>query len=161
MKVNLRKSLQKIDRMYKAELRSKIASDDNVASGKMSRNIKFSTTQNSLTFEFERYLGAISEGKKATGKNPSSEMVSKIAKWMQYKNLTIRGYRGRFQSKTDSNYRRAAFAIARSINRESWRGSDVIMRSYKSIEDNIDNEVLTAFKTSIEQSIDKYKITIK
>ena len=39
MESNLRKSLQKIGRMYKAELRSKIASDGNVASGKMSRNI--------------------------------------------------------------------------------------------------------------------------
>tara|TARA_R100001198_G_scaffold88500_1_gene64245 strand:- start:1825 stop:2310 length:486 start_codon:yes stop_codon:yes gene_type:complete len=161
MKVNLRKSLQKIGRMYKAELRSKIAGDNNVASGKMSNNIKFATTKNSLTFEFERYLGAISDGKKATGQAPSSEMVSKIAKWMQYKNLSIRGYRGRFQSKTDSNYRRAAFAIARSINRTSWKGSDVIMRAYKDIEENIDDEILDTFKTSIEQTIDKYKLTIK
>lgn len=158
MESNLRKSLQKIGQMYKAELRSKIASDGNVASGKMSRNITFKTTDNSITFEFEQYLGAISEGKKATGRNPSGQMVSKIAKWMQYKNLTIRGYRGRFQSKTDSNYKRAAFAIARSINRDSWRGSDVINRAYNDIEDNINNEILNAFKTSIEQSIDKFTI---
>lgn len=158
MESNLRKSLQKIGRMYKAELRSKIASDGNVASGKMSRNITFKTTENSLTFEFEEYLGAISEGKKATSKNPSGEMVSKIAKWMQYKNLTIRGYRGRFQRQTSSNYRRAAFGIARSINRDSWKGSDVIMRAYKGIEDNISDEILDTFKTSIEQSIDKFTI---
>ena len=155
MESNLRKSLQKIGRMYKAELRSKIVGDGNVASGKMSRNINFTTTDNSLTFEFERYLGAISEGKKSTGRNPSVQMVSKIAKWMQYKKLPVRGYRGRFQRQTFSNYRRAAFAIARSINRDSWRGSDVINRAYNDIEDNINNEILNAFKTSIEQSINK------
>ena len=158
MELNLRKSLQKIGRMYKAELRKKLASDNNVASGKMSRNIKFTTNENSIDFVFEEYLGAISEGKKSTSKNPSGQMVSKIAKWMQYKNLSIRGYRGRFQRQTSSNYRRAAFAIARSINRDSWRGSDVIMRAYKSIEDNISDEILDAFKTSIEQSIDKFTI---
>lgn len=158
MESNLRKSLQKIGRMYKAELRSKIASDGNVASGKMSRNIRFKTTDNSLTFEFEDYLGAISEGKKATSKNPSGEMISKIAKWMQYKNINIRGYRGRFQAKTSSNYRRAAFGIARGINRNSWAGSDVIMRAYKGIEDNVSDEILNTFKISIEQSIDKFTI---
>lgn len=144
--------------MYKAELRSKIASDGNVASGKMSRNIKFTTTENSIDFVFERYLGAISNGKRATKESPSVEMVSNIAKWMQYKKLSIRGYRGRFQRQTSSNYRRAAFAIARSINRTSWKGSDVIMRAYKSIEDNISDEILNTFKASVEQGIDKFTI---
>ena len=155
MEDNLRKALQKIGRMYKAELRSKIIMDDNVASGSMSKNIRFATTEDSITFTFERYLGAISEGKKPTSKNPSRAMVSRIAQWMQYKKISIKGYRGRFQRQTPMNYRRAAFAIARSINRNGWSGSDVIMRAYRGIEENISEEVLTAFKQGIEKSIDK------
>ena len=155
MEDNLRKALQKIGRMYKAELRSKIISDGNVASGRMSKNIRFTTTDNSIIFNFEGYLGAISEGKKPTSKNPSVAMVSRIAQWMQYKKISIKGYRGRFQRQTPMNYRRAAFAIARSINRNGWSGSDVIMRAYRDIEENISEEVLTAFKQGVEKSIDK------
>ena len=32
------------------------------------------------------------------------------------------------------------------------------MRAYKGIEDNISDEILDTFKTSIEQSIDKFTI---
>ena len=74
---------------------------------------------------------------------------------MQYKKLSIRGYRGRFVRKTPMNYKRAAFGIARGINRSSWSGSDVIMRSYRNIEKNISDELLEVLKRAIDEAVDK------
>jgi len=159
MSRTLRKALQKIGRMYKAKLVQKIKEDGTTASGNLEKNIRFRTTENSLSIIAPDYLGTVSDGKKATGKNPSGQMVSRIISWMKYKKLPIRNNKGRFITKTSSNYRRASFAIARSINRNTsrnkfqWRGSNVIDRAYKDIEENVNEEIVNAFKASIEETM--------
>jgi len=155
MDEGLRSLLDKIGEMYVASLKSKIYSDGNNASGELLNSIKHKVNGDGVDFFWNDYLNAISEGKKSTSSNPSPEMVSRIASWMKYKKISIRGYRGRFQTKSASNYRRAAFGIARGINRATWSGSDVIDRAYRDIEKNIDSEFLSYFKKAIEDSIDK------
>jgi len=155
MEDSLLKALNKVGKMYVSQLKSNISRDRNVASGELLQSIRYKVSDDGINFFWKEYLGAISEGKKPSQKNPSFGMISRIAKWMQYKKMSIRGYRGRFQAKNAKNYRRAAFAIARGINRKGWSGSGVIMRSYRQIENNISEEILKSFKKGIEENIDK------
>lgn len=149
------KALKSVGRYYVTELKNQLAADGNKASGRLIKNIKSSVSDSTINISVKDYIGAISEGKKATNKEPSPAMVSRIAEWMQYKKLSIRGYRGRFVRKTPMNYKRAAFGIARGINRSSWSGSDVIMRSYRNIEKNISDELLEVLKRAIDEAVDK------
>lgn len=150
-------ALKNIGKYYVQELRKQLTEGKKVASGDLLESISSDATKNVLKITANRYLGAISDGKKATGKAPSVEMVSKVAKWMQYKKLPLRGYKGRFQRQTSSNYRRAAFAVARSINRSSWEGSNVIKKSFKAIEGNINSELVKAYKSEVKEIIDRIK----
>ncbi len=150
-------ALGKIGEYYVQELKKQLTQDKKLASGDLLNSITSNANKNVLRITANRYLGAISDGKKATGKAPSVEMVSKVSKWMQYKKLPLRGYRGRFQRQTSSNYRRAAFAVARSINRSSWEGSNVIKKSFKAIEGNINSELVKAYKSEIKEIIDRIK----
>ena len=151
------KALKSVGRYYVTELKNQLAADGKEASGRLIKSIKSSVSDNTINISVNEkdYIGAISEGKKATSKEPSPAMVSRIAEWMQYKKLSIRGYRGRFVRKTPMNYKRAAFGIARGINRSSWSGSDVIMRSYRNIEKNISDELLEVLKRAIDEAVDK------
>ena len=149
------KALKSVGRYYVTELKNQLAADGNKASGRLIKSIKSSVSDSTINISVKDYIGAISEGKKATSKEPSPAMVSRIAEWMQYKKLSIRGYRGRFVRKTPMNYKRAAFGIARGINRSSWSGSDVIMRSYRNIEKNISDELLEVLKRAIDEAVDK------
>jgi transposase InsO family protein len=149
------KALKSVGRYYVTELKNQLAADGNKASGRLIKSIKSSVSDSTINISVKDYIGAISEGKKSTGKEPSPAMVSRIAEWMQYKKLSIRGYRGRFVRKTPMNYKRAAFGIARGINRSSWSGSDVIMRSYRNIEKNISDELLEVLKRAIDEAVDK------
>lgn len=149
------KALKSVGRYYVTELKNQLAADGNKASGRLIKSIKSSVSDSTINISVKDYIGAISEGKKATNKEPSPAMVSRIAEWMQYKKLSIRGYRGRFVRKTPMNYKRAAFGIARGINRSSWSGSDVIMRSYRNIEKNISDELLEVLKRAIDEAVDK------
>ena len=149
------KALKSVGRYYVTELKNQLAADGNKASGRLIKSIKSSVSDSTINISVKDYIGAISEGKKSTNKEPSPAMVSRIAEWMQYKKLSIRGYRGRFVRKTPMNYKRAAFGIARGINRSSWSGSDVIMRSYRNIEKNISDELLEVLKRAIDEAVDK------
>jgi len=150
-------ALGKIGEYYVQELKKQLSQDKKVASGDLLNSITSDAKGNALKITANKYLGAISDGKKATSKAPSTEMVSKVSKWMQYKKLPLKGYRGRFQRQTPSNYRRAAFAVARSINRSSWEGSSVIRNSFKAIEGNINSELVKAYKSEIKEIIDRIK----
>jgi hypothetical protein len=149
------RSLKKAGEYYVSELKSELLKDGSKASGRLIKSIDSDVANKTLSLSWENYIAPISEGKRATSKEPSPAMVSRIAEWMQYKKLSIRGYRGRFVRKTPMNYKRAAFGIARGINRSSWSGSDVIMRSYRNIEKNISDELLEVLKRAIDEAVDK------
>lgn len=159
--MDLKDSLMKIASMYVAKLKSNIASDGTVASKKLINSIDYKVTENGFDVFSEKYLGTVSEGKKPTSKNPSPEMVRSIASWMRYKRIPIRGYRGRFRKQTPLNYKKAAFGIAKKINTNEtrnkyrWQGSDVIDRSFKSIENNIDSTLVEGLKQEIDNMVSR------
>ena len=139
-------ALEKIGKLYVSELKNRLYRDGNIASKDLARSISPKVVSDGVEITANRYLSAVSEGKKATSKGPSELMVSRVARWMKFK-----GYRPRGTGKlTERKYKKAAFAIARSINRKGWEGSKVIGRSFKAIESNIDKEISDALKETIE-----------
>ena len=139
-------ALSKIGKIYVSELKNRLLRDGNVASKELSRSITSKVVSDGVEITANRYLSTVSEGKKATSKAPSEVMVSRVAKWMKFKGIRPRGS-GRM---TDLKYKKAAFVIARSINRKGFEGSKVIARSFKALESNIDKEVTEALKETIE-----------
>ena len=147
---NIRDALEKIGEYYVVELKNKLAADDNVASRDLINSISSKPiSQEAVVITANRYLEALSDGKKATSKGPSPEMVSRITSWMKF-----RGLRPRNGGLTPSSYKSASFVIARRINKTGWAGSSVIQRSFKAIEDKIDIEITNAFKKELDRIIE-------
>jgi len=157
----LEDALRKIATMYVSKLKENIAADGTVASKKLLNSIDYRITDKGFDLLSEKHLGTVSEGKKPTSKNPSPEMVRSIVSWMQYKRIPIRGAKGRFKRQTPVNYKRAAFGIAKQINKNQtrnkyrWQGSDVIDRSFRQLEGKIDEYLVVALKESIDELIVK------
>jgi hypothetical protein len=143
-------ALNKIGKLYVSELKNRLLRDGNIASKELSRSITSKVVSDGVEITANRYLSAVSEGKKATNKGPSEVMVSRVASWMKHKGIRPRG-NGKL---TELKYKKAAFVIARSINRKGFEGSKVIARSFKAIEDNIDKEISSALKETVELLIE-------
>lgn len=142
----IKSALDKIGKLYVSELKNRLLRDGNIASKDLSKSITHKVVSDGVEITANRYLAAVSEGRNPTSKGPSELMVSRVARWMKFK-----GYRPRGTGKlTERKYKRAAFAIARSINRRGWQGSKVISRSFKAIESNIDKEISESLKETIE-----------
>jgi len=139
-------ALKKIGEHYVSELKNRLLRDGNIASKELSRSITSKVVSDGVEITANRYLSTVSEGKKATTKGPSKVMVSRVASWMKHKGIRPRGSGGL----TELKYRKAAFVIARSINRKGFEGSKVIARSFKAIESNIDKEISESLKETVE-----------
>lgn len=146
----LKSALDKIGKLYVSELKNRLLRDGNVASKDLSRSITQKTVDDGVEITANKYLSALSEGKKASSKGPSEVMVSRVAQWMKHKGLRPRGT-GKL---TELKYKKAAFAIARSINRKGWDGSKVIAKSFRAIEDNIDKEISKALIETLDLLIE-------
>lgn len=152
----LKSALRKIGNMYVAELKNRLAADGKVVTGDLQKSIKSNVVDNAVVITANSYLGVVDAGKKPTTKNPSRAMVSRVARWMQYKGIKPNN----FVSLSDRGYRKAAFGIAKSINRKGFKGSGVIMRSYEAIEQSVNTEISESLKKSIEEMVRQLNIEI-
>lgn len=156
-------ALKKIGEHYVSELKNRLLRDGNVASKDLARSINSKVVSDGVEITANRYLLTVSEGKKASTKGGPSQvmvsraMVSRISKWMKHKGIKPRGYGGL----TELKYKKAAFAIAISINRKGFEGSRVIARSFRGIEDNIDSEITNALKSTLELLVEDVNKDIK
>tara|TARA_R110000737_G_scaffold292845_1_gene299441 strand:+ start:137 stop:625 length:489 start_codon:yes stop_codon:yes gene_type:complete len=146
----IKAALNKIGDYYVSELKNRLLRDGNKASSDLIDSIYHKVVSDGIEITANRYLGAISEGKNPSAKGPSPEMVSSVARWMKYKGIKPRNLKGGL---TASKYKRAAFGIAKTINRDGWQGSKVISRSFKGIETQIDKELTEAFKLTLDELI--------
>lgn len=147
--------LNKWATLYKRELKNMLKADGNFASGSTDRSIKSFIYSNGILIQAKESLKAISEGKsKAKSENPSFDMVRRIDKWRMKKNISIRG------RKKGSTYRQrmnAAYAMARHINRSTWKGSKVIDRAYAKTEKQLGEELTKDIKDKIMATLDTFK----
>lgn len=162
--INEEEVLEKAGQYYVASLKKQLRLDGNRASRNLEKSIRHEVSKGVLKVYANNYLNAISEGKKATTKNPSREMVKRIERWMQKKNVTVREKStGRFAKRTgNATFRRkVAWSVARKINRTSWKGSDVIRKSFDIIKKKVDKEVFDGFSAYIENEFKETVIKFK
>jgi len=146
---NIKAALEKIGDYYIVELKNGIEASGNVASRDLLKSIKRSkVSSNAISITANRYLGALSSGKKHTSKGPSPEMVQSVSRWMKFK-----GLKPKSGGLSNTSYKKAAFAIARRVNKSGWAGSKVIQKAFYAIEESIDEEITKAFKQTIDEII--------
>ena len=152
----IKTALRKIGEYYIAELKNRLAADGKDVTGDLRKSLTSEVVEDGVIITANRYLMAISGGKKATSKGPSRTMVHRVERWMKAKGLTPR--KG---GMTPLAYRRASFGIAKAINRRGWKGSGVIQKSFRAIESSIDEELTKAIKTHFEDKIKEINVSLK
>lgn len=152
--------LKKWVTLYKRELKNMLKADGNFASGSTDRSIKSFIYSQGIFIQAKESLKAVSEGKKATSKKPSSLMVNRLDKWIMKKNPKLRMPSGRFAKKkrnTLSQRRSVAYAVALKINRSTWKGSKVVDRAYAKTEKQLGDELTQDIKDKIMATLDTFK----
>lgn len=160
---NLDKELRIIGKYMVSQIRRDMTSNNIKASGKLYRSIKEEVREKELIITSLDYGSAIlGEGTKPTTKKPSAGMVSRIIKWMSYKNMSAmaRGRGGRFRKRTANSERIAAYAISSRILRRGIKGSNIIQGAVRKLENRIDKGIVEAYKADIEREFSDVLIRI-
>jgi hypothetical protein len=163
---NINKALKKIGKYYATELRMELKKKGHYATKDLDNSIDDEVIGNVLNISANKYLGALDGGSKPYSKSDDAKRIDRFVRWMKSKNLVPRAGRdkkGRFKknTKSESNYRKAAWIIARSIGLKGIKGSDIIKNAYTRLEGEIEKDLLDAYKLTIQEEIDKIIINIK
>ena len=147
---NLEEVLKEYAKAYTQKYKSKLLSDGNKASGKLISSIKPEMLENGFSILANSYIEQISEGRRR-GVIPSS---TKILEWAKKKNITPdKG------TASESNMKRMAFAIARSISvhgmlkKYGFKGTNIIDFVYKSLSKQMGDDLFNAYKLDLEQQL--------
>ena len=151
---NLRAELQKYGRLYKQKFKSELKKDNTYASGRLDRSVtykaKSTSSYSELSLLANSYIEQLSEGRRI-GKIPSS---TKILDWAKEKGITPE--KG---GQSESNMKRMAFAIARSIGmrgmikRYGFKGTGIIDNVYNSLSKQMGDDLFNAYKLDLEQQL--------
>ena len=155
MKVlNLRAELRKYGKLYKKKYKSQIKEDKTNASGDLYRSVNyipdFNKNYSEISLVANSYIEQISEGRRR-GVIPSS---TKILDWAKQKGITPE--KG---GQSESNMKRMAFAIARSIGmrgmikRYGFKGTGIIDNVYNSLSKQMGDDLFNAYKLDLEQQL--------
>jgi len=153
---NLRAELKKYGRLYKQKFKSEIKKDDTYASGNLYRSVNyipdFNDNYSEISLVANKYIEQISEGRRI-GVTPSS---TKILEWAKQKGITPE--KG---TASDSNMKRMAFAIARSIGvhgmlkKYGFKGSNIIDTVYNSLSQEMEVDIIKAYELDLNEAIKK------
>jgi len=155
MKVlNLRAELRKYGRLYKKKYKSQIKKDKTDASGDLYRSINyvpdFNSNYSEISLVANSYIEQISEGRRR-GVTPSS---TKILEWAKQKGITPEN-----GPNTESNRKRMAFAIARSIGvhgmieRLGFKGTGIIDKVFDSLSKQMETDLFKAYEKDLDKAI--------
>ena len=155
----VRRLLERMGSEALQRLRTNINKDRTRASGALHDSMYYKIVKTRIDIYMANYAKAIDEGTNPRAGKPSSYFVGKIKKWMQSKGLTgkVRNKSG----KVDIN--KSARAIAESIyergtiKRFGYKGSNFIDRAVNNIENEFDEDILTAFSSEIDKELEKIK----
>lgn len=154
---NLHKELKVIGKYMVSQIRREMTQRNIKASGALYKSISFEASEDTLDIKSLDYGSAIlGEGAKPDGKTPPREMVSRIMKWMRYKNMSplARGRSGRFLKQTPNAQRKAAYGIAKSIRNRGIKGSNIIQIAVNRLEKRIDKGIVEAYKSDITKEFE-------
>tara|TARA_R110001599_G_scaffold58609_3_gene162172 strand:+ start:570 stop:1067 length:498 start_codon:yes stop_codon:yes gene_type:complete len=156
---NLDKALNAIGISVASEIKKLAKRDGFKASGDLDKSITYKVEGNVVTVEGNKYIEAISGGiqkkKFPNGYN--------ILEWAKARGLQPRGAKGRLLSRTDTNMKSMAFAIARSIAGQSpdeaktggiskrfgYKGSGFLEEMEKNVIKNVTEMIAEAYKLDI------------
>lgn len=155
MKVlNLRAELRKYGKLYKKKYKSQIKKDKTNASGDLYRSVNyipdFNNNYSEISLVANNYIEQISEGRRR-GVIPSS---TKILEWAKQKRITPE--KG---PDTESNRKRMAFAIARSIGvhgmieRLGFKGTGIIDKVFDSLSKQMETDLFKAYEKDLDEAI--------
>lgn len=142
-----------------ANLQRELKINNNIATGRALESLRYAIEHNDgevvLNIIGEHYIKKIDEGRKPGKKAPSSNTIEKWIKAKQ--SFQLRDRSGRFIAKTQSNIKRAAFNIARSIGVKGTRPYNLIEYAMNPLESKILGDVVIAFVGEELNSIIKTK----
>ena len=151
---NLRAELQKYGRLYKQKFKSELRKDNTYASGRLDRSVTYKTkstdSYSELSLLANSYIEQISEGRRVGRISPSNE----ILEWARAKK--IRPENG---GQSESNMKRMAFAIAKSIGlkgmikRYGFKGTKIIDNVYNSLSMQMGEDLFEAYKQDLEEQL--------
>ena len=151
---NLRAELQNYGKLYKQKFKSELKKDNTYASGRLDRSVTYKTkstnSYSELSLLANSYIEQLSEGRRI-GKIPSS---AKILDWAKEKGITPE--KG---TASESNMKRMAFAIARSIGvhgmikRYGFKGTGIIDNVYNSLSEKMGNDLFEAYRLDLEKQL--------
>ena len=147
---NLENELKKYAEAYTQKYKTKLISDGNKATGSLVNSIKPEMLENEFSILANSYIEQISEGRKVGRIPPSNE----ILEWARAKK--IRPENG---PDTESNRKRMAFAIARSIgmhgmlSKLGFRGTGIIDFVYSSLSRQMGEDLFEAYKQDLEEQL--------
>lgn len=151
---NLRAELQKYGRLYKQKFKSELRKDGTYASGRLDRSVTYKTkstaSYSELSLLANSYIEQISEGRRVGRIPPSNE----ILEWARAKK--IRPENG---GQSESNMKRMAFAIAKSIGlkgmikRYGFKGTKIIDNVYNSLSMQMGEDLFEAYKQDLEKQL--------
>jgi len=147
---NLENQLKKYAEAYTQKYKSKLISDGNKASGKLVNSVKPKMLKNGFSILAKSYIEQISEGRRVGRIPPSNE----ILEWARAKK--IKPEKG---PDTESNRKRMAFAIARSIGMHGmlqklgFKGTGIIDFVYNSLSREMGEDLFEAYKQDLEEQL--------
>ena len=147
---NLENQLKKYAEAYTQKYKSKLISDGNKASGKLVNSVKPKMLKNGFSILAKSYIEQISEGRRVGRIPPSNE----ILEWARAKK--IKPEKG---PDTESNRKRMAFAIARSIGMHGmlqklgFKGTGIIDFVYNSLSREMGEDLFEAYKQDLEAQL--------
>lgn len=161
--IELHKELDRYGSFLVQKYREKIKKDKTDASGNLSDSFTYelseSDMQSKLTILSLQYIGSISEGIVNKGTPPSQDYKggdSELLKWIKTK-----GIKPRKGGDSDSNMKRMAFAISRSIGKHGiiarlgYKGTGIIDYVYKDISGILNKDLLDAYERDVTRILEK------
>ena len=152
--LNLRAELKKYGKLYKQKFKDELKKDGNYASGELYRSISYKTKStikySTLDLLANNYIEQISEGRRVGRIPPSND----ILEWARAKKIKPEN-----GPDTESNRKRMAFAIARSIgmhgmlSKLGFRGTKIIDNVYNSLSEQMGNDLFEAYRIDLEAQL--------
>ena len=146
---NLDKELDKIGKYMVSQIRREMTRKNLKSSGNLYDSLRYDVDDNELNIESLDYGSVIlGEGSKPSTKSPSTDMVSRIQRWMSYKTYS------RVRKKTPSALRSEAWNLSKRILERGIQGSNIIQKSIKKLENRIEKGIVDAYKQDILENLD-------
>ena len=142
-------------------IQQKLKQDGNVATGETYNSVDYEVRGTTLEVFFNKNVDGISKG---LNKRTHSPTKTSIIRWMKAKNIQPKA-NNRFVSRTDSNYKKSAFLIGRSIYNNGtikgrgYRGTGVLTVAFGAkVRKNLTDELSSAF---LSEASDELLNTLK